>query len=295
VTNTLYAMLEGGSLVLGGMNGPTASGSYDGVNTAVTLFDTSGGTKPACGVGTNFGIGSTYITTDGEKWDAVGANVSSAGTWAPSGMFAVNSVGGGPNSGFFTNTHNFFGDVIQRPGPFGGGTMFASNYIDDTDVAGFVITSINGGDTMYVYSATVGSPATPIAHTILGARSGQLTLVDGGLAALTFDGSQNGTFAGMVGLATGKVLNWNSDTGLSRGSTGTVYVGNGTAGNASGTLQCATLIEGSTLTPASATTAGVTGQIAWQGTNGTTGQIFICTSGGSAGSAIWMAATLAKV
>jgi hypothetical protein len=55
------------------------------------------------------------------------------------------------------------------------------------------------------------------------------------------------------------------------------------------------LVLSSTLTPASATTAGVTGQIAWQGTNGTTGQIFICTSGGTASNAIWMAAALTKV
>ena len=60
-------------------------------------------------------------------------------------------------------------------------------------------------------------------------------------------------------------------------------------------LSSPTLIETSTLTPASATTAGVTGQIAWQGTNGTTGQVFICTSGGTAGNAIWMAALLTKV
>jgi hypothetical protein len=89
---------------------------------------------------------------------------------------------------------------------------------------------------------------------------------------------------------------WNGDTSISRVSPNVIQIGN-TSGtpDASGTLKCATLIEGSTLTPASATTAGVTGQIAWQGTNGTTGQIFICTSGGTAGSAIWMAATLAKV
>jgi hypothetical protein len=87
-----------------------------------------------------------------------------------------------------------------------------------------------------------------------------------------------------------------TDTSLSRAAANTIQIGNtGGTPDASGTLKCATLIEGSTLTPASATTAGVTGQIAWQGTNGTTGQIFICTSGGTAGSAIWMAATLAKV
>jgi len=87
-----------------------------------------------------------------------------------------------------------------------------------------------------------------------------------------------------------------ADTWISRSAAGTVAIGaTSTPGDASGTLKCATLIEGATLTPASATTAGVTGQIAWQGTNGTTGQIFICTAGGSAGGAIWMAATLAKV
>jgi hypothetical protein len=86
------------------------------------------------------------------------------------------------------------------------------------------------------------------------------------------------------------------DTFISRKAPGVIAIGAASAvGDASGTLNAATLVENTSLTPASATTAGVTGQIAWQGTNGTTGQIFICTSGGVAGSAIWMAAAMSKV
>jgi hypothetical protein len=42
-----------------------------------------------------------------------------------------------------------------------------------------------------------------------------------------------------LALATGKVLSWNGDTGLLRDSAGVVDVGNGTAGNKSGTLNFA--------------------------------------------------------
>jgi hypothetical protein len=84
-------------------------------------------------------------------------------------------------------------------------------------------------------------------------------------------------------------------TSISNPSAGTVSIDTTSVGNGLGSLTAAKLIENATLTPASATTAGVTGQIAWQGTNGTTGQIFICTSGGTASNAIWMAAALTKV
>jgi hypothetical protein len=148
--------------------------------------------------------------------------------------------------------------------------------------------------TLKVASLAVGTPGTTYFTSF------------GNGAIQTFDTSFNLKYQNVVGgvnVSSESELGWaNStnittiDTSISRASANVVQIGNtGGTPDASGTLKCATLIEGATLTPASATTAGVTGQIAWQGTNGTTGQIFICTAGGSAGGAIWMAATLAKV
>lgn len=50
----------------------------------------------------------------------------------------------------------------------------------------------------------------------------------------------------------------------------------------SGQLRVSTIIEETTLSPTSAATAGVTGQLAWDATN-----LYICTVGGAAGSATW--------
>ncbi len=57
--------------------------------------------------------------------------------------------------------------------------------------------------------------------------------------------------------------------------------------NTSGTKTAAILVETATLTPSSASTAGVTGQIAWD-----SGFIYICTAGGTAGNATWKKAAL---
>jgi len=54
-----------------------------------------------------------------------------------------------------------------------------------------------------------------------------------------------------------------------------------------GSLSSTTLIEATTLTPSSAATAGVTGQIAWD-----SGFIYVCTAGGAATYATWRKAAL---
>jgi hypothetical protein len=198
--STLTGTIGGAALVILGVNGSTGPISSGAVTTS---FDISGGAKPACGVGTNWGIGSTYIDANGHKWDCSGASLSSSGTWLPTGTFAVNNIGGSPGqgSGFYTNSYQYFGDVTQRPGNFGGGTMFCSSWTDDQDKAGLYISSINGGATLHCLAANVGTPATPLTAVLMGGRSGiALTIYDGGSAALTFDGSQNGTFANKVTL-----------------------------------------------------------------------------------------------
>lgn len=55
-----------------------------------------------------------------------------------------------------------------------------------------------------------------------------------------FEGSL--TIGGDVGMATGKVLNWNSDTGISRFAARAIAVGNGTAGDATGSVEAAGIL-----------------------------------------------------
>ena len=57
-----------------------------------------------------------------------------------------------------------------------------------------------------------------------------------------------------------------------------------------GVVTLPSLIESATLSPTSAGTAGVTGQIAWDATH-----IYVCTAGGIAGAATWKAAALSAV
>lgn len=57
-----------------------------------------------------------------------------------------------------------------------------------------------------------------------------------------------------------------------------------------GTVTLPILVESATLSPTSAATAGVTGQIAWDAS-----KIYVCTAGGIAGAATWKAAALSAV
>jgi hypothetical protein len=77
----------------------------------------------------------------------------------------------------------------------------------------------------------------------------------------------------------------NSSNGFAydRNSQSFIAIGNGS------TVKAPTLVESQTLSPTSSSTAGVTGQIAWD-----TNFIYICTNGGAAGSATWKKATLAS-
>jgi hypothetical protein len=63
-------------------------------------------------------------------------------------------------------------------------------------------------------------------------------------------------FSGNETKASGTVLGWNSDTGLSRDSAGVVDVGNGTAGDKSGTLQAAVFNPGAAQTVINCSTSG---------------------------------------
>jgi hypothetical protein len=82
------------------------------------------------------------------------------------------------------------------------------------------------------------------------------------------NGNFHGNFLNIVAnlnLSSTSVIDWNGDTGLSRGSAGVIDVGNGTQGDTSGTLDAAHLITGTlsisgTLTD-STSSVGTSGQV----------------------------------
>lgn len=94
-------------------------------------------------------------------------------------------------------------------------------------------------------------------------------------------------------------LSGNAAVYSTQAAPGTIVIEGGTAvnliGNGSGTavlnaqnftvsvpVVAPTIVESQTLSPTSGATAGVTGQFAWDTTN-----LYVCTSGGSAGAATW--------
>ena len=71
-----------------------------------------------------------------------------------------------------------------------------------------------------------------------------------GTDALGVTGSAS--ISGALKLATGQVLSWNGDTGISRSAAGILIAGNGTAGDASGQFKAATLLATGNVTSGSA-------------------------------------------
>lgn len=70
-------------------------------------------------------------------------------------------------------------------------------------------------------------------------------------ASPTFTGTISAaaiSITGSLGIASGQVIAWNSDTGISRVSAGVLAVGNGTAANASGTINAAVVAATTSLT-----------------------------------------------
>lgn len=95
---------------------------------------------------------------------------------------------------------------------------------------------------------------------------------------VTFSGSLINIVGHLVGAAFIEVglsasVQWNNDTGISRSSAGVLAVGNGSQGDASGTVAAGTIISTVSLTPSSSTDTGTTGQFAWDGS-----YFYVCTA-----------------
>lgn len=101
--------------------------------------------------------------------------------------------------------------------------------------------------------ATTPTASTTLADNLCVLNDGAVTITK----SLAIGGATIGTDAlGVTGttslsdtlkLVTGKAIAWNGDTGLSRDSAGIVDVGNGTAGNTSGTVKANQFIAGNSL------------------------------------------------
>lgn len=100
----------------------------------------------------------------------------------------------------------------------------------------FNVSSLND---CWVLSDVLGTGTSPTS-TLSFSHSGS-----GGTVALSFPNVAvsfgNITATGDVALSTGKVIKWNSDTGLSRDAAGAIDVGNGTQGDKSGTINVTSL------------------------------------------------------
>jgi len=72
---------------------------------------------------------------------------------------------------------------------------------------------------------------------------------------------------GLVNLATNNVLGWGTDTGMSRNAAAVVDVGNGTHGDASGTIKAANLV-GSLYKGQAGAPTGAFGMVGWAFTQG---------------------------
>ena len=112
-------------------------------------------------------------------------------------------------------------------------------------------------------------------------------------------GVQSGRIGGGIQFVPGGIVSWNptsafsgsSDTGISRLGAASLAIGNGTAGDFTGTLKLTTLqMAASGAAPTSAGTAGTAGQIIYNGA-----LAYLCTVTGAAGAATWTKFNLTAV
>jgi hypothetical protein len=107
--------------------------------------------------------------------------------------------------------------------------------------------------------------------------------------ALKFDTSAPSAFKGVIGWQNSGLTT--IPTGFSQLAAGSVALGNGAQGNASGSLSLTNTLLQPITPPTSAATAGTKGQVVF----GTDGNLYVCTVTGAATHATWTKATLTAV
>jgi hypothetical protein len=191
-----------------------------GANSACLQFLSTGGSVPAfdCGIVGLQGAWSLNTYFNGSNW--IYANNG------PAGAFRLESSG----------THTAF-----QVGLFESGTAGATNAMDAHNNALWMVNSTTNDKVQSWINSGVGTPTFPSSNIALALNPSANWWVD-------FSGNQN--------QASGTVLGWNSDAGLSRDAAGVVDVGNGTAGDKSGTVQAAVFNPGAAQTVINCSTSG---------------------------------------
>lgn len=223
-------------------------------------------------------------------------------TWGMDEVLAENMIlidaavesGGGIASGLSNNGNTV---VLSTTGITC--TDVVGNIIESRLIAGFnqieIITPQDAGISI-LSNASRSSVAVSDAQgnaLLLGGDTNQINLTNA-LQTAGFVNAVGSTEFQIIGnpiLLNGTVDIGGTDTGLSRISAGALGVGNGTAGDTSGTLALTTQqFTASASAPTSAATAGTAGQMIYHGA-----LLYICTVTGAAGAATWNKVNLTAV
>lgn len=167
---------------------------------------------------------------------------------------------------------------------FNAPSGFTGNFFDCHVNGGSSLVTINSAGTISASGSILSTASiTAGAAALLSwtGRSRMLSPADG-LIQIT-----NAAQTGFTRLQLGLTTSSGPAFGVS-GTSITAQLGDGTSGGSF--IASSVFIMAATLSPTSAGTAGVTGQIAWD-----SGKIYVCTAGGVAGAATWKAANLTAV
>jgi hypothetical protein len=256
-----------------------ASGSATGTVTSVGIVGTANqitvtGTSPITTAGSLTLSLPSALTLPGTL--AVTGNLTTNMTGGPfcvhetSGVLSASSQDCGAGSGITLGTAG------QLPVMNAGATAYAPVSLsqDCTITALGVITCLKSNNVAFgtnAFTSTAYVPQTTTVNTHPLSANVTVTAADVGLGNVTNNAqvtsvtgtsgqiAVSGTTAptlsipspftppGTVTLASGNVLGWNSDTGLSRDAAATIDVGNGTQGDKSGTVNAANVNAGSTM------------------------------------------------
>ena len=163
-------------------------------------------------------------------------------------VLGITTAGSNPAFGTFSKIVGLDAVTLQT-GDFYG--VFGN--VQDTTAGGLTnaygvvgrVDSSNGGNIVLAVGMYAGTPFIATGGTI--AQAVGVLIAAQAEAGITtayaikqLGASDINSFAGVIQMATGKTLSWNSDTGISRDSAGVIDIGNGTQGDKSGTLNVAT-------------------------------------------------------
>jgi hypothetical protein len=178
--------------------------------------------------------------------------------------------------------------------------------IEPTENTTWVMTHANAGPTIvcsastwYTVKIVINAAGTSASWYLNGAlqQSGIAIHLDG--PYIGFNNANGGatvvnfgniSVASNVAIA-GGVASWGGNTGISRLGAASLAIGNGTAGDFSGSLKLTTVqLSASSGAPSSSGTAGTAGQIIYYG-----GLIYFCSVTGAVGSATWNKLSMTSV